>query len=277
MKSSMEPVFPIYQVDSFTDVPFRGNPAGVCCLMGHRPDDWMQQVAFEMNLSETAFFMQKNDSFMLRWFTPEVEVDLCGHATLATAHVIWQSEIVGPEEAILFETRSGQLTARREGEWIVLDFPIRASVPVALPEGIIEALGATPTSCLKGIDDYLLVFDSAEEVRGLQPDFRALKKVEARGIIVTAQSEDPSYDFISRFFGPAVGVDEDPVTGSAHCALAHYWNQRLNKRKMTGFQASNRGGIVKVEVKGNDRVLLKGKAITIFQGVLTKEGSKTNF
>ena len=269
----MDTVFPIYQVDSFTDAPFTGNPAGVCWLMGHRPDEWMQQVAFEMNLSETAFFMQKNNSFRLRWFTPAVEVDLCGHATLATAHVIWQSEIVGPSESIHFETRSGRLTASREGEWIVLDFPVRISEPAPLPNGITEALGATPNACLKGVDDYVLQFDSEAEVRAIQPDFRALKAVKARGVIVTAKSENPAYDFVSRFFGPAVGVDEDPVTGSAHCALAHYWGQRLGKKSMTGFQASERGGVVKVELTGNGRVLLKGKAVTVLQGVLTKEGS----
>lgn len=270
----MEPVFPIYQVDSFTDAPFKGNPAGVCCLMGHRPDDWMQRVAFEMNLSETAFFMQKNDSFLLRWFTPAVEVDLCGHATLATAHVIWQSEIVGPLEPIHFETRSGTLTAKREGEWIVLDFPVRVSSPAALPDGITEALGVTPVACLRGVDDYVLVFETEAEVRAIEPDFRALKSVKARGVIVTSKSESPAYDFVSRFFGPAVGVDEDPVTGSAHCALAHYWGERLGKKSMTGFQASERGGVVKVELPGKGRVLLKGKAVTVFQGVLTREGTK---
>lgn len=242
--------------------------------MGHRPDEWMQRVAFEMNLSETAFFMQKNDSFRLRWFTPAVEVDLCGHATLATAHVIWQSEIVGPHEAIVFETRSGKLTAKREGEWIVMDFPVRVSEPAPLPSGLADALGADPVVCLRGVDDYVLVFNSEAEVRTLQPNFRALGKVEARGVIVTAKSENPAYDFVSRFFGPAVGIDEDPVTGSAHCALAHYWGKRLGKKSMTAFQASERGGVVKVELPGEGRVLLKGKAVTVFQGVLTREGTK---
>ncbi|MEM1000483.1 MAG: PhzF family phenazine biosynthesis protein [Bacteroidota bacterium] len=273
MKPTLDPLFPIYQVDSFTDAPFRGNPAGVCILMNHRPDNWMQKVAFEMNLSETAFFMQMNGRFRLRWFTPTTEVDLCGHATLATAHVIWQSEVVGPQEDLHFETRSGQLVARREGEWIVLDFPVRPAVAAPVPEGMVSGLGATPISCWRGQDDYLIELASEAEVKLLQPDFRALKAVKARGIIVTAPSENPEFDFVSRFFGPGVGVDEDPVTGSAHCTLAPFWQGRLGKTAMTGYQASERGGVVKVELR-DDRVWLKGKAITVLQGVLSSAGTR---
>jgi PhzF family phenazine biosynthesis protein len=208
----------------------------------------------------------------LRWFTPTTEVDLCGHATLAAAHVIWQSQVVGPDEALRFETRSGELIARREGEWIVLDFPEDLAVEVEMPQGLAEALGIGGGTCLRGRDDYLIELGSEEEVKALKPDFRALKQVEARGIIVTAPSFGGEHDFVSRFFGPAVGVDEDPVTGSAHCTLAPYWAKKLGETKLTGYQASERGGVVRVELPGNGRVLLKGKAVTVFQGVLTNEG-----
>ena len=268
MKRQVEPVFPIYTVDAFAEAPFRGNPAGVCFLMGHQPDEWMQQLAQEMNLSETAFFMQKEGAYALRWFTPATEVDLCGHATLATAHIIWESQLVGPEEEIFFETRSGILTAKRKDDWIELNFPAKAPSPCDMPAGLAESLGIQPISSHRNEFDYLLECATADEVRNVKPDFKALSKVECRGVMVTAPSDLPDQDYICRFFAPAVGVDEDPVTGSAHCCLAPYWSGKLGKMKLRGYQASERGGIVETELLG-DRVLLRGKAITVVQGVFT--------
>lgn len=270
MKRQVEPVYPIYTVDAFAEAPHRGNPAGVCFLMGHQDEAWMQMIAAEMNLSETAFFQQKGKRFSLRWFTPTTEVDLCGHATLATAHVIWESQIVGPDETIAFDTRSGLLTARRQSDWIELDFPAVRAQQAPLPAGLVEALGLdkAPKNCRKNKFDYLLELDSAEAVKALRPDFHSLAQVECRGTIVTAPSDMPGQDYISRFFAPAVGVDEDPVTGSAHCCLGPYWTERLGRSSLTGFQASDRGGLVQTELRG-DRVLLRGKAITMVQGVYT--------
>lgn len=268
----MAPLFPLYQVDAFAEAPFRGNPAGVCFLMGHKPDTWMQRIAQEMNLSETAFFMQAENGFHLRWFTPTTEVDLCGHATLATAHIVWQSDLVGADEDIRFQTRSGTLTAKRSGDWIELDFPAQAAHPAPLPEGLVAALGAKPITCLRSKSDYLLPFASEAEVKAIRPDFRALAKVDARGIIVTAPADGAATDFVSRFFGPAVGVDEDPVTGSAHCTLGPYWSKIMAKNLLTGYQASERGGIVEVEMLAEERIALRGKAVTVFQGVITQEG-----
>lgn len=261
----------MYTVDAFAEAPFQGNPAGVCFLMGHQSDAWMQSVAREMNLSETAFFIKKDDHYLLRWFTPGTEVDLCGHATLATAHIIWETEMVGPDESLQFETRSGMLTARREGGWIALDFPASPPQSASPPKGLLESLGLREYTYIgSNGSDYLLEVARPELVLSLQPDFRALGQVDCRGIIVTAAAPGEEWDFTSRFFAPAVAVDEDPVTGSAHCALGPYWEGRLGKSSLTGYQASKRGGIVKVEVQG-DRVLLKGKAVTVFQGVVTQD------
>lgn len=264
-------IVPVYQVDAFTDQPFSGNPAAVCYLMVPRDDEWKQQVAMEMNLSETAFFsaLEGNGKFELRWFTPTAEVYLCGHATLATAHVIWQTELAGAEDRLLFETKSGVLTARKKGDWIELDFPVESVTQCEVPAGLMEALGIEAAFFVgKNRMDYLIELDTPEAVAAVNPDFRALREVDARGVIVTAKADSPQMDFVSRFFAPAVGVDEDPVTGSAHCGLGPYWEERLGRSSLTGYQASHRGGIVQLEVQG-ERVLLRGQAVTVMQGVVS--------
>ncbi len=236
--------------------------------MGKQTDAWMQAFAKEMNLSETAFFMRKGERFTLRWFTPTTEVDLCGHATLAAAHVIWETNLLMPEEEIRFETKSGILRAQKRRNWIKLDFPAEPVEAIAQTPEMEEGIGAKIIWAGANRMDYLLEVDSEKALRELKPNMQVLKKLEKRGIIVTAKaSPSKSYDFVSRFFGPAVGVDEDPVTGSAHCALAPYWSEKLDMTNLTGFQASDRGGIVKVRNKG-ERVELSGQAITIFQGVI---------
>jgi PhzF family phenazine biosynthesis protein len=257
----------IYQVDAFTEIPFRGNPAAVCILEESRDDSWMQAVAKEMNLSETAFLHSEQDGFNLRWFTPEVEVELCGHATLASAHVLWETGLLDPEEHARFHTRSGLLTAELKGNEIEMDFPARPESPSATPSGLSEALGADPTYVGKTQYDLLVELDSAEIVRDLTPNYAKLKQVSARGIMVTSEADMEGYDFISRFFAPHVGINEDPVTGSAHCSLGPFWSKRLGKDAMVAYQASARGGEVKVHIEG-DRVFLGGRAVTILQGAL---------
>lgn len=259
---------PILQVDAFTSEPFRGNPAAVCFLHGPQRDDWMQSVAAEMNLSETAFLLPEGDGYQLRWFTPAVEVDLCGHATLASAHALWESGRLRGDQSARFQTRSGLLTARQVDGWIELDFPSDPPEKCEAPAGLLAALNVKNAAVSRGRFDFLVELDSAAELRELRPDFRALSSVRARGITVTARSDVPEFDFVSRFFAPASGIDEDPVTGSAHCTLAPYWAERLGKSSLVGYQASKRGGIVGVEVK-QSRVLLRGKAITVLRGELT--------
>jgi PhzF family phenazine biosynthesis protein len=257
----------IYQVDAFTDRPFAGNPAGVCVLDGSADEAWMQDVAREMNLSETAFLYREGDGYRLRWFTPAVEVDLCGHATLASAHVLWESGYLWTSEPALFQTRSGLLTAEKRGDWIEMDFPATPPAAAEAPAGLIEALGVTPLYVGRTKFDYLIEVAGEQEVRSLTPDFAALGRADARGVIVTSLAEQMDFDFVSRFFGPAVGVNEDPVTGSAHCSLAPFWAQRLGKQEMTAYQASARGGVVQVRMAG-DRVLLRGRAVTVLRGEL---------
>lgn len=257
----------ITQVDAFTDQPFAGNPAGVCIMDGPRPEQWMQKVAQEMNLAETAFLYAENDAYRLRWFTPTVEVALCGHATLASAHVLWENGLLARDQVANFDTLSGRLTAVREGEWITLDFPSKPAIAATPPDGLIEALGITPHRMVRNVWDYLVEIETEQMVRALAPDFTRLAQVEMRGVIVTAPSDDRRYDFVSRFFAPAAGVNEDPVTGSAHCALGPYWAAKLRKTKLIGFQASARGGVVKVALRG-DRVLLSGQAVTTIRGEL---------
>jgi len=259
------PNIPIWHVDAFTDRPFAGNPAAVCLLPEERPSSWMQAIAAEMNLSETAFVRRLDDGFELRWFTPVVEVDLCGHATLASAHTLWSTGVIQTTEAIRFHTKSGVLTATRDGNLIRLDFPATPAEPCPPSDGLLEALGTKPSFVGRTKFDSFLVVDSAQTVRELRPDFRRLAELAVRGVIVTAASDDPRFDFISRFFCPAVGINEDPVTGSAHCALAPFWGQRLETTRMAAFQASSRGGIVHVEWIG-DRVLLGGQAVLIAKG-----------
>jgi PhzF family phenazine biosynthesis protein len=258
---------PILVADAFTNRPFRGNPAAVCFLDGPRDDAWMHSVAAEMNLAETAFLLPEGDGFRLRWFTPAVEVDLCGHATLASAHVLWQERRANPGEAIRFHTRSGLLTVTRRGDGIAMDFPANPDSRAEPPAGLCDALGVTPRHVGRTRFDYLIEVESAAAVRGLKPDFRRLRQVEARGVIVTASSDDPAFDFVSRFFAPGAGIDEDPVTGSAHCALAPFWAARLGRTALSGYQASARGGVVRVEF-GGERVTLIGQAVTVWRGAL---------
>src|SRR6266446_5074740 len=247
---------PLFHVDAFTDRAFAGNPAAVCILPSMKDDGWLQNVAREMNLSETAFLVKQPDHFDLRWFTPAVEVDLCGHATLASAHVLWrQGQATGDE--IRFSTRSGILKAIRHGDDIELDFPLKPEQEAEAPPGLLPALGISATYVGKNQFDYLVEVASEAALRGIAPDFKRLATVPVRGIIVTSKSADPRFDFVSRFFAPAAGVDEDPVTGSAHCCLGDFWSKRLGKTELVGYQASARGGIVRVRVSG-ERAFLGG-------------------
>jgi PhzF family phenazine biosynthesis protein len=259
----------LVQVDAFTDRPFSGNPAAVVVLDEPGDAAWMQNVALEMNLSETAFLVRRTDGgFDLRWFTPAVEVDLCGHATLASAHVLWEEGHLARELTARFHTRSGLLTAqRREDGSIVLDFPSTPASEAEPPAGLLEALGMRSAYVAKNAFDYLVQAESEAAVRGLTPDFAALGRVEARGIVVTARATSPGFDFVSRFFAPAAGINEDPVTGSAHTTLGPYWAARLGKTAFTAYQASPRGGVVQVEL-ALDRVLLGGRAVTVLRGEL---------
>lgn len=257
----------LWIVDAFADAPFSGNPAAVCLLPGHRPDSWHQALAGEMNQAETAFLSPRDDGWGLRWFTPRVEVDLCGHATLASAHYLWESGRLPRESAANFHTRSGLLTAESNGDWIVLDFPRTMPTEAAPPAGLLDALGTDADWTGRSRFDVFVQVASADIVRGLQPDMGRLVGTDARGVIVTAPGDEPGVDFVSRFFAPSVGVPEDPVTGSAHCALAPYWAGRLGRPVLTGYQASPRGGTVRVETRG-DRVRLAGKARTVVRGEL---------
>ena len=257
-------------VDAFTAEAFRGNPAGVCFLDGERPDAWMQGVAAEMNLANTAFLLREGDAFRVRWFTPMIEVPLCGHATLASAHALWSTGRLGADEEARFDSRSGRLTARRMGTRIQMDFPSIPVGPASLPAGAATALGAKPVATTNTGDapqhNYLVELESEAAVRGLTPDLPALRRL-GWGFIVTARAASGPYDFVSRYFAGHIGVDEDPVTGSAHCSLAPYWSRKLGKSSLVGHQVSKRGGVVHVEVKG-DRVLLSGDAVTVLKGEL---------
>jgi PhzF family phenazine biosynthesis protein len=262
------------QVDAFTDQPFAGNPAAICALQAPADAAWMQAVAREMNLSETAFLVRRPDGdFDLRWFTPGGESDLCGHATLASAHLLWQDGHLRPDEQGRFHTRSGLLTAARAGDWIELDFPAAPPVPVAEPEGLGRALGLPLHDVYRSQpqhgDQYHYVVEVASEqaVRELAPDFAALRAVPIIAVAVTSRADTPGYDFVSRFFAPISGIDEDPVTGSVHCTLGPYWKQRLGKDTFVAYQASARGGVVRVRLAG-DRVLLGGQAVTVLRGEL---------
>lgn len=256
---------PIAQVDAFSDRPFGGNPAAVCVLAEFPPDAWMQRVAREMNLSETAFLVPERDEYRLRWFTPAVEVDLCGHATLAAAHVLWEDRRLDPGASARFRTRSGLLCARRSREWIELDFPALPDEPTRDFPALAAALGAEATYVGRSRHDAIVELASEAEVRALAPDLRAIRALDVRGVIVTSRAERGPFDFVSRFFAPAAGVDEDPVTGSAHCCLGPYWQRRLGKSELVGFQASARGGVVRVRVAG-DRAILGGRAVTVLRG-----------
>ena len=259
----------IYQVVSFTNKPFAGNPAAVCILPRERDERWMQDVAREMNLSETAFLVRSRDGYNLRWFTPAVEVELCGHATLASAHILWETGALRPDEQARFHTLSGLLTADRRGDWYEMDFPATSETPVEIPDSLVEILGADVQvkNIVANRFDFLVEVASESIVRAMQPDFTRLGKIPVRGVIVTSRADAGDYDFVSRFFGPAVGVNEDPVTGSAHCFLSPYWSERLGRNELVGYQASARGGVVKVRLDG-ERVHLGGQAVTVLRGEL---------
>jgi PhzF family phenazine biosynthesis protein len=272
---------PIVQVDAFTAVPYAGNPAAVCVLEAAGSEKWMSDVAREMNLSETAYVVPDGahpGAFQLRWFTPTVEIALCGHATLASAHVLWEEGYLAPDSPALFHTKSGLLTCARRGGWIEMDFPAIFVEPADPPAQLAEAIftRGEPARFVftgRGKFDYLVEVADEETLRALRPNYSLLRKLPARGIIVTARAANAyaeganDYDFVSRFFAPGSGIDEDPVTGSAHCALAPYWAPRIEKPEMTGYQASARGGIVRVRLAG-DRVLLCGQAVTVLRGEL---------
>jgi predicted PhzF superfamily epimerase YddE/YHI9 len=251
---------PLYQVDAFTDRPFAGNPAAVCLLPAPHDDAWLQAAAREMNLSETAFLVAEGEGHRLRWFTPTVEVDLCGHATLASAHVLWETGRLPAEATARFETRSGSLTATRRGDWIELDFPATPPAAAEAPAGLAEALGAAPVTVARSRFDYVVE-------RARAPDFARLATLPVRGVCVTSRATTAGYDFVSRFFAPASGILEDPVTGSAHCSLGPYWQARLGRDRFTAYQASARGGVLRVQVAG-DRVRLGGQAVTVLRGEL---------
>lgn len=263
---------PLFIADAFTAHPLRGNPAAVCLLNAAQPDAWMQGVAAEMNLSETAFLLPEGDGFRLRWFTPAVEVSLCGHATLASAHILWETGALPAGKTAQFYTLSGLLTARQVDGWIELDFPAREPEVAEAPNGLLEALGVQPVAVQVSHgahrSTYLLELADEAAVRCAAPDFTTLKAIEAaRGVIVTSRASTPGFDFVSRFFAPRMGVNEDPVTGSAHCVLAPYWAGKLGKTTFNAYQASKRGGELRVELAG-ERVLLRGQAVTVLKGTL---------
>lgn len=254
----------LHVCDAFTSTPFRGNPAAVCLLECPRGEDWMQNVASELNLSETAFLSPQGEGFSLRWFTPVTEVDLCGHATLASAHVLWQTGSLHLDESARFHTRSGLLTCRRDGELIAMDFPAQPCAPCPTPSGLADALGTPITGCHTNQTDLLVEVIDAPSLRAIEPNQGFLKTLSYRGIIVTAASDEQAFDFVSRFFAPAAGIPEDPVTGSAHCALGPFWQNRFKKNRLTGFQSSARGGTVIVETH-LPRVTLRGRAVLTSQ------------
>lgn len=251
----------IYQVDAFTSKPFAGNPAAVVPLDAWLPDETMQSIALENNLSETAFFVRSDDGYQLRWFTPTFEIDLCGHATLASAHVLF-NELGVKDDVLRFHSKSGVLTVEREDGKLVLDFPSRPAAPADAPEGLFEAIGLAPKEVLRS-RDYLLVYETEDDVRNIAPDFSSLARIPTHAVIVTAKGG--SCDFVSRFFAPEAGINEDPVTGSSHCNLIPYWSEKLGKTKMFARQISPRGGELYCELEG-DRVKIGGNAVLYLKG-----------
>lgn len=256
---------PLFIVDAFTDRPFAGNPAAVCLLSEPKEDAWLQNVAREMTLSETAFIWSEGGDFRLRWFTPIVEVDLCGHATLAAAHILWQTRTLAPGTQARFHTHSGLLTADQRDNWIELNFPAEPPQASPSPRELTESLGAVPVYAGQNRMDYLIEVESETVLRSLTPDFARLAQIPVRGVIVTSRSDSKEFDFVSRFFAPSAGVPEDPVTGSAHCCLGPYWADKLNKNTLTAFQASKRGGVIRVQTDGN-RVHISGQSVTVVKG-----------
>lgn len=252
----------LYQVDAFTNKPFAGNPAAVAVLEHPADPVWMQAVAAEMNLAETAYLWPEDPGYRLRWFTPTVEVDLCGHATLAAAHVLWETGRLPSRSQARFLTRSGEVSAVRDGDWIELNFPAAVPEPCDPPEELAQALGADWAAVGRSCFDYLVEVDSPQTLRSLQPNMQLVKSIPARGVIVTCKSDDSQFDFYSRFFAPRCGVDEDPVCGSAHCCLTPYWARKLGKDSLTAYQASARGGVLRLRLD-HDRVRLAGQAVTV--------------
>jgi PhzF family phenazine biosynthesis protein len=259
---------PIVQVDAFTDAPFAGNPAAVCVLDRAREAAWMQNVAREMNLSETAFLVRRDDGYDLRWFTPAIEVELCGHATLASAHALWESGHAPAGATLRFHTKSGVLTADRRGSWIELNFPARQDTAADAPDGLVDALGiSAPRYVGRFNQDYLIEVDGESVVANLAPDFTRLRALPLRAVIVTSRASTPGVDFVSRFFAPGAGIDEDPVTGSAHCLLTPYWSRLLGRTEFVARQLSPRGGVLQLSLDG-DRVRIRGQAVTVLRGEL---------
>jgi PhzF family phenazine biosynthesis protein len=260
---------PIYQADAFTDKLFGGNPAAICPLTEWLPDQVMQKIAFENNLAETAFFVKSQNGYLLRWFTPELEIDLCGHATLASAHILY-TELGYDKDTIYFDTvKAGTLVVKRDGDKYSMDFPSRPPFAADVPEGLIESLGgAKPKEVLRG-RDYMLVYETEDDILNIKPDHSALAKIDTLGVIITAPGKD--VDFVSRFFAPAAGVPEDPVTGSAHCNLIPYWAAKLGKNTLHAYQVSARKGELWCQFKG-DRVLMAGKAVTFLKGSIEVNG-----
>lgn len=254
---------PIYQADAFTNRLFGGNPAAICPLDQWLPDETMQSIATENNLAETAFFVASDDGYKLRWFTPEFEIDLCGHATLASAHIIF-TELGYQQDTIHFETvKAGVLTVKKEGDKYTMDFPSRPPIPIEVPNGLVEALGGKKPVAVLRSRDYFVVYETEEDILDLAPDFSALSKFDTVGFTVTSRGKKA--DFVSRFFAPAAGIPEDPVTGSAHCNLIPYWAAKLDKSKLHAYQLSARGGELWCEFKG-ERVLMSGNAVTFLKG-----------
>jgi PhzF family phenazine biosynthesis protein len=256
----------IIQVDAFTNKPFTGNPAAVCVLPSPKDDEWMQNVAQEMNLSETAFLVKQQDGYNLRWFTPATEVPLCGHATLASSHVLWSENHLSAKESARFHTKSGLLIAKKQEDWIELDFPANPSEVVSTPVELSEALGVPVKEVMKNSLGYLVEVESEELVRNIEPNYTKLAHLFPQVIVTSLAENSSEFDFVSRFFCPGLGINEDPVTGAAHCCLAPYWRKKLNKDEFFAYQASSRGGIVKVKYPGFDRVFLNGQAVTVLRG-----------
>jgi predicted PhzF superfamily epimerase YddE/YHI9 len=258
----------LFQVDAFTAKPFTGNPAAICLLDSPADPVWMQDVAAEMNLAETAYVSPRADgSFDLRWFTPALEVELCGHATLASAHVLWEEKEVEPDDDISFHTKSGVLRCHNRKDRIEMDFPVRRVTETARPRAIVDAVGGSPVSYWQSYGGYLLEYATPDDVKALQPDFATLRRIPDGYVIATAAGADMGFDFVSRFFAPVAGVDEDPVTGSAHCVLTDFWSKRSGRTDFRAYQCSKRGGVVFARLEG-DRVILGGQAVTVLRGEL---------
>lgn len=262
--------YDIYQVDAFTSKPFGGNPAAVVPLDSWLPDETMQSIALENNLSETAFFVRGEDGYDIRWFTPTFEIDLCGHATLGSAHVLF-NELGVTDDVLRFHSKSGLLTVSREGDRMVLDFPSRPATPADAPAGLFAAIGQEPKEVLRS-RDYMLVYETEDEIRSIAPDFSALGRIRTHAVIVTAPSE--TSDFVSRFFVPEAGINEDPVTGSSHCTLIPYWAEKLGKTQMFARQLSSRGGEIWCELAG-DRVKIAGQAALYLKGEIYVAGERS--